>query len=224
MDYSLPGSSVHGILQARILEWVAIPLGDLPDSGIKLASPASADGLFTTSTTWEALVTVKQHQKIWGLSTESPEQTRSSYKWNHFYISNIKKQRVRESFYGTKKKKKEKGFYVFSLKWPFRCPLSIMSHWHYPWIDLGKSAVVIGGKKFATCKPLGLGWKSSLETANGSMFNFKWEENKSEAESDSMSPRLKKEHLGPHAFNQYHSVAWADTCRMCCFVICPPIE
>ena len=24
-DCSLPGSSVHGILQARILEWVAIP-------------------------------------------------------------------------------------------------------------------------------------------------------------------------------------------------------
>ena len=25
MNCSLPGSSVHGILQARILEWVAIP-------------------------------------------------------------------------------------------------------------------------------------------------------------------------------------------------------
>ena len=25
IDYSLPGSSVHGILQARILEWVAVP-------------------------------------------------------------------------------------------------------------------------------------------------------------------------------------------------------
>ena len=25
MDHSLPGSSVHGILQARILEWVAMP-------------------------------------------------------------------------------------------------------------------------------------------------------------------------------------------------------
>ena len=25
MDYSLPGSSVHGILQARILQWVAMP-------------------------------------------------------------------------------------------------------------------------------------------------------------------------------------------------------
>ena len=24
MDYSLPGSSVHGDLQARVLEWVAI--------------------------------------------------------------------------------------------------------------------------------------------------------------------------------------------------------
>ena len=36
MDYSLPGSSVHGILQARILEWVAIPsLGDLPNPGIE---------------------------------------------------------------------------------------------------------------------------------------------------------------------------------------------
>ena len=25
MNFSLPGSSVHGILQVRILEWVAIP-------------------------------------------------------------------------------------------------------------------------------------------------------------------------------------------------------
>ena len=35
----LPGSSVHGIAQARILEWVAIPPpGDLPDPGIEPAS------------------------------------------------------------------------------------------------------------------------------------------------------------------------------------------
>jgi len=25
MNYNPPGSSVHGILQARILEWVAVP-------------------------------------------------------------------------------------------------------------------------------------------------------------------------------------------------------
>ena len=27
MDYSLPGSSIRGILQARVLEWGAIALG-----------------------------------------------------------------------------------------------------------------------------------------------------------------------------------------------------
>ena len=35
MDCSLPSSSVHGILQARILEWVAISFSrDLPNPGI----------------------------------------------------------------------------------------------------------------------------------------------------------------------------------------------
>ena len=28
MNYSPPGSSVHGILQVRILEWVAIPFSE----------------------------------------------------------------------------------------------------------------------------------------------------------------------------------------------------
>ena len=36
MDYSLPGSSVHGVLQARILEWVA-----MPSSGIFLTQGSS---------------------------------------------------------------------------------------------------------------------------------------------------------------------------------------
>ena len=46
---SLSGPSVHGILQARILEWVVIsPPGDLPNPGIEPASPALADGFFTT--------------------------------------------------------------------------------------------------------------------------------------------------------------------------------
>jgi len=46
MDCSPPGYSVHGIFQARILEWVAIsPPGDFPHAGIEpesLASPAFA--------------------------------------------------------------------------------------------------------------------------------------------------------------------------------------
>ena len=49
MDCSLPGSSVRGISQARILEWVAMPFPwDLPHSGIEPISPALADGFFTT--------------------------------------------------------------------------------------------------------------------------------------------------------------------------------
>ena len=62
MDHSPPGSSIHGILQARILEWVACPPpGDLPDPGIKpasLMSPALAGGFFTTSATWEFKVII----------------------------------------------------------------------------------------------------------------------------------------------------------------------
>ena len=41
MGCSLPGSSVHGILQARILSGLPCPPpGDLPDPGIDPASPA----------------------------------------------------------------------------------------------------------------------------------------------------------------------------------------
>ena len=40
MDCSLPGSSVHGIFQTRVLEWVAITSpGDLPDLGVEPGSP-----------------------------------------------------------------------------------------------------------------------------------------------------------------------------------------
>ena len=42
MDYNVPGSSAHGVLQARILEWVAISSpGDIPDPGIEPTSPVS---------------------------------------------------------------------------------------------------------------------------------------------------------------------------------------
>ena len=40
MDCSLPGSSVHGIFQARVLEWSAITF-----SGVELAAAAAAKSL-----------------------------------------------------------------------------------------------------------------------------------------------------------------------------------
>ena len=63
MDCNPQGSSVHGILQARILEVileVGVPFptpGGFLDPGIESASlmpPALAGGFFTTSATWEA--------------------------------------------------------------------------------------------------------------------------------------------------------------------------
>ena len=49
MDCSLPGSHLHGILQAKILEWLPFPSPrDLPDSGIEPGSPAlQADSLLS---------------------------------------------------------------------------------------------------------------------------------------------------------------------------------
>ena len=61
MDHSQPDSSIHGILKARILEWVAMPSfrrrSYLPDPGTEpasLMSPVLAGRFFTISTTWEA--------------------------------------------------------------------------------------------------------------------------------------------------------------------------
>ena len=55
MDCSPPGSSVNGILQARLLEWVTLSYsGDLPGPGVEpatLASPALAGRFLTTSAT-----------------------------------------------------------------------------------------------------------------------------------------------------------------------------
>ena len=58
MDRSPPGSSVHGILQARILEWVAMPAfrrsSQPRDQTHIFMSPALAGWFFTTTATWEA--------------------------------------------------------------------------------------------------------------------------------------------------------------------------
>ena len=58
MDYSPPGFSVHGIFQARILEWEkkkeywnGLPFpspGDLPNLGMEPVSPSLAGRFLTT--------------------------------------------------------------------------------------------------------------------------------------------------------------------------------
>ena len=61
MDCIPPGSFVHGILQARILEWVACPpQGIFLTRGLNqcLMSAALAGRFFTSSSAWEALLTL----------------------------------------------------------------------------------------------------------------------------------------------------------------------
>ena len=73
MDCSPPGSSVHGILQARILEWVAMlssrgpsPPGTEPTA---LSSLALAGRLLTISTVaWEA-----PRESLWSLKYSKPQ-------------------------------------------------------------------------------------------------------------------------------------------------------
>ena len=74
-DCSLPGSSIHGTFQARILEWVAISSpGDLPDPGIEPKSPSlQADALMSAPPGrpwWEQWkVKVKLLSHVWLFAT-----------------------------------------------------------------------------------------------------------------------------------------------------------
>ena len=49
MNYGPPASSVHGVFQARILEWLPFPSpGDLPYPGVEPMSPTLVGKFFTT--------------------------------------------------------------------------------------------------------------------------------------------------------------------------------
>ena len=67
MDCSLPSSSVHGISQARILEWVAISPGYLPDSGIEPVSSALAGRFFTTKPRKPGAVVLAGKLALWAI-------------------------------------------------------------------------------------------------------------------------------------------------------------
>ena len=72
MDCSLPGSSVHGILQARILVWVAIPFSrgySWPRDQIQVS--CTAGRFFTVWATRE--VHMIQQSQCWAYTLRKPE-------------------------------------------------------------------------------------------------------------------------------------------------------
>ena len=66
-DCSLPGSSVHGILLVRVLEWLPFPpAGNLPNPGIKsatLLSPALAGGFLPLAPPGKPILTHNIQQR-----------------------------------------------------------------------------------------------------------------------------------------------------------------
>ena len=87
MGCSLPGSSIHGIFQARILEWVAIPSpGDLPDPGIEPGLPAlQADNISNIY-----IIGVRSWKQENKVSCEcSPETTETKSQCNIFKMLKI---------------------------------------------------------------------------------------------------------------------------------------
>ena len=58
MDYIPPGSSVHGIFQAKIPEWVSMPSFYLGTENVFLMFPALASASFTITANWEALQSI----------------------------------------------------------------------------------------------------------------------------------------------------------------------
>ena len=80
MDYSPPGSSVHGILQAMIQDGLPCPPpGDFPNPGIKPMSPAlQADSL----PTWEAYMKKLSTGTVLLFHSSSPKNTRTLWPFN----------------------------------------------------------------------------------------------------------------------------------------------
>ena len=78
MDHSLPGFSVHGILQARILEWVAIPFSrgsSLPRDRTQVSCTA---GGFLPSEPSE-----KPQALYWAGSKDTQQ---STYRWKDLHL------------------------------------------------------------------------------------------------------------------------------------------
>ena len=71
MDCSPPGSPVHGIFQARILELIAISFSrgsSQPRDQTVSLSPALAGRFFNHCTSWEAIATANSQHQLPGLS------------------------------------------------------------------------------------------------------------------------------------------------------------
>ena len=71
MDFSLPGSSIHGIFQARVLEWGAIAFSNTAPRGQEIGEKSMARALIH-SNLGDTLLSVKCHTSAF-LPIPSPQ-------------------------------------------------------------------------------------------------------------------------------------------------------
>ena len=90
MFCSLPGSSVHGFLQARTLDWVAVPSSrgcSPPSDGIRVSHISSlVSRFFTSSATWEFPVITSRHdhsERMWGEADMMVREDAINVRWAH---------------------------------------------------------------------------------------------------------------------------------------------
>ena len=85
MDCSPPGSSVHGILQARTLEWVAMPFsrGIFPTQGLNPGLPHCRWILYCLSHPGSPLITILSYKTFFLVLT-----TCKIYSLSNFQIGN----------------------------------------------------------------------------------------------------------------------------------------
>ena len=113
MDCSPPGSSVHGIFQARIVEWVAISHSRASSwprvKPMSLAFPAPAGGFFTSWATYEIRYQIQGEKGI---------RNRNTWKLNYRLLNNSK------SLKGSKKIHRNKWQWKCDNSKPMRCSKS----------------------------------------------------------------------------------------------------
>ena len=91
MDYSLPGSSVHEIFQARVLEWVAMPSSRYQATAAAAAKllqscPTLCDPIDSSSPGFPSLGFSRQEH--WsGLPFPSPMYESEKWKWSRSVVS-----------------------------------------------------------------------------------------------------------------------------------------
>ena len=119
MDCSLPVSSVHGILQARILEWVAVPSpGDPPDLGIEPRFPA---GRFFTILWDKPIIRCLPNlsricdQKITSSKRKEQIMSSSSPYTKGFFITHCSHQPTLTALWGELRMKKQEDFCALDI-------------------------------------------------------------------------------------------------------------